>query len=58
MLTAVTAVQAGYPALDLGGIHGKKKEAYFEAIQAGLDRNYEPMKSIFNEVIGRIVSKP
>jgi hypothetical protein len=39
MLAAVTAVQAGYPALDFGGIHGKKKEACIAAIQAGLDRN-------------------
>lgn len=40
------------------GIRGKKKQAYFAAIQAGLDRNYVPMKSIFSEVIGRTVSKP
>ena len=58
MLATVMAVQAGYPPLDFGGIRGKKKQAYFAAIQAGLDRNYEPMKSIFSEVIGRTVSKP
>jgi cell filamentation protein len=58
MLATVMAVQAGYPPLDFGGIRGKKKQAYFAAIQAGVDRNYEPMKSIFSEVIGRTVSKP
>jgi cell filamentation protein len=58
MLATVMAVQAGYPPLDFGGIRGKKKQAYFAAIQAGLDRNYEPMKGIFSEAIGRTVSKP
>ena len=58
MLATLMAVQAGYPPLDFGGIRGKKKQAYFAAIQAGLDRNYVPMKSIFSEVIGRTVSKP
>ena len=57
MLATLMAVQAGYPPLDFGGIRGRKKEAYFSAIQAGLDRNYEPMKRIFTEVIGRTVSR-
>jgi cell filamentation protein len=58
MLATVMAVQAGYPPLDFGGIHGKKKEACFAAIQAGMDRNYEPMKGIVSEAIGRTVSTP
>jgi cell filamentation protein len=57
MLATVMAVQAGYPPLDFGGIRGKKKQAYFAAIQAGMGRNYETMKGIFSEVIGRTVSK-
>jgi cell filamentation protein len=57
MLATVMAVQAGYPPLDFGGIRGKKKQAYFAAIQAGMDRNYETMKRIFSEVLGRTVSK-
>jgi cell filamentation protein len=56
MLATLMAVQAGYPPLDFGGIRGKTKEAYFEAIRAGLERNYEPMKEIFNKVLGRTVS--
>ena len=57
MLATLMAVQAGYPPLDFGGVRGKTKEAYFSAIQAGLDRNYEPMKGVFSEVLGRTVSK-
>lgn len=57
MLATLMAVQAGYPPLDFGSIRGKKKEAYFSAIQAGLDRDYEPMKGIFTEVLVRTVSR-
>lgn len=57
MLATLMAVQAGYPPLDFGVIRGKKKEAYFAAFQAGLDRNYEPMKGIFTEVLQRTASR-
>ncbi len=57
MLATLMAVQAGYPPLDFGGIRGKRKEAYFAAIQAGMNRDYEPMKGIFSGVLGRTVSK-
>jgi len=52
MLSILMGLQAGLPALDFGDIKGKKKE-YFSAVQAGLDRNYEPMERIFTGVIGR-----
>jgi len=32
---------------------GRKKQEYFIAVQAGLDRNYGPMEKIFDEVIER-----
>jgi cell filamentation protein len=53
MLTMLMAFQAGLPPLDFGNIKGKKKQEYFAAVQAGLDRNYEPMKKMFSDVIGR-----
>jgi hypothetical protein len=34
-------------------IKGKHKEAYFAAVRAGLERDYEPMKCVFNEAILR-----
>ena len=52
-LCILMGLQAGLPALDFGDIKGKKKKEYFTAVQAGLDRNYEPMERIFTDVIGR-----
>lgn len=53
MLTMLMAFQAGLPPLDFGIIRGRKRKEYFGAVQAGLDRNYEPMKKVFSDVIGR-----
>jgi cell filamentation protein len=47
------ALQAKLPPLDFTGIKGKRKQEYFAAIQAGMDRNYGPMETIFSEVIDR-----
>jgi cell filamentation protein len=52
-LCILMGLQAGLPALDFGDIKGKKKKEYSSAVQAGLDRNYEPMERIFTDVIGR-----
>jgi cell filamentation protein len=51
MLSTLMALQAGLPLLDFGTIAGEKKESYFAAVRAGLDRNYRPMEQIFAEVI-------
>lgn len=53
ILSALMALQAGLPPLDFGGIKGGKRDEYFAAIRAGLDNNYKPMESIFNDVIRR-----
>ena len=53
MLTMLMAFQAGLPPLDFGMVKGQKRKEYFSAVQAGLDRNYEPMKKVFSDVIGR-----
>jgi cell filamentation protein len=51
ILAILMALQAGLPPLDFRAIRGKKRREYFSAVQAGLDRNYEPMERIFNGVI-------
>ena len=53
ILSTLMALQAGLPLLDFGLIAGEKKEAYFAAVQAGLDRNYKPMERLFSEIIER-----
>lgn len=58
MLTMLMAFQAGLPPLDFGIIRGQKRKEYFGAVQAGLDRNYEPMKKVFSDVIGRTLRAP
>ncbi len=52
-LSTLMALQAGLPALDFRLIAGSARNAYFAAIQAGMDRNYQPMKRLFAETIGR-----
>jgi len=53
LLAILIALQAGLPPLDFGGIKGRKRQEYFAAVQAGLDRNYTPMEKVFNAVIRR-----
>ncbi len=53
ILSNLMALQAGLPLLDFGGIKGKKREEYFAAVRAGLDRNYVPMTNIFRSIIKR-----
>lgn len=53
MLAALMGLQAGLPSLFFGDIKGHKRQEYFAAVRAGLDRNYEPMQRIFRDVIER-----
>jgi len=53
LLAALMGLQAGLPFLDFSDIEGEKKEAYFVAVRAGLDRNYELMEKFFSDVISR-----
>ena len=53
LVSTLMALQAGLPLLDFSLIVGRRKKDYFLAIQAGLDRNYEPMERIFEDVIDR-----
>jgi cell filamentation protein len=53
LLAILMALQAGLPPLDFGGIKGRKRQEYFAAVQAGLDRDYKPMEKVFGAVIRR-----
>ena len=53
VLSTLMALQAGLPPLDFGLIAGSGRNAYFTAIQAGMDRNYEPMEKLFAGIIDR-----
>ena len=51
LLTVLMGLQAGLPPLDFSVFQGLKREEYFAAVQAGMDRDYKPMEKIFNGVI-------
>jgi cell filamentation protein len=51
MLSTLMALQAGLPLLDFILMAGTGKTAYIAAIQAGIDKHYAPMESLFREVI-------
>lgn len=51
LLSVLMALQAGLPPLDFSELQGAKREEYFAAVRAGMDRNYRPMERIFTEVI-------
>lgn len=53
ILSILMALQAGLPLLDFSLIAEKKKQEYFAAVQAGLDKNYKPMERLFAEIIER-----
>jgi len=51
LLSLLMALQAKLPPLNFSEIKGRKKEEYFAAVQAGMDRNYAPKEKVFREVI-------
>lgn len=51
MLATLMALQAGLPVLDFNLLDGDRKEEYFAAVRAGLDRDYQPMKRLFTDII-------
>ena len=53
ILAVLMGLQAGLPALYFDKLSGRKRQQYFAAVQAGLDRNYEPMTKLFTAVIER-----
>lgn len=53
ILSILMTLQAGLPLLNFSLIAEEKKQEYFAAVQAGLDKNYAPMERLFAEIIGR-----
>ena len=53
ILAVLMGLQAGLPALYFDKLSGRKRQEYFAAVRAGLDRNYEPMAKLFTAVIER-----
>lgn len=53
ILATLMAIQAELPLLDFTDIKGPIQKKYYRAVQAGLDRNYEPMKEIFDLILDR-----
>ncbi len=56
ILSVLMALQAELPLLDFSLMAEGKKQAYFAAVQAGLDKNYKPMERLFAEIIERSVA--
>jgi len=50
------ALQAGLPLLDFNLISEYKKQEYITAVKTGLDRNYQPMETLFSEIIEKSIS--
>jgi len=55
LLATLMAAQAGLPALDFRGVVGAERERYVGAIQASMERNYDPITAVFSRVIARTV---
>ena len=53
VLSILMALQAGLPLLDFSSIAEEKKQGYFAAVRAGLDKNYALMERLFAEIIER-----
>lgn len=53
VLATLMALQAGLPVFDFSELDGARQEEYFAAVRSGLDRNYQPMKQLFLDVIER-----
>lgn len=53
ILTTLMALQAGLPLLRFDLITGEMKKEYFAAIQAGMDKNYQPMEKLLSLIIGK-----
>ena len=51
MLATLMALQAGLPILDFSDWDGEKRESYFIAVRAGMDRDYCSMQELFAGII-------
>jgi cell filamentation protein len=53
IVATLMALQAGLPVLDFSELDGARREEYFAAVRAGMDRDYRPMKRLFADIIER-----
>lgn len=53
LVSTLMALQAGLPLLNFSPLAGEKKQAYFRAIRAGMNKDYAPMRQIFEEIIAQ-----
>ena len=53
LLAIIMALQARLPFLDFSDLKDQKRDEYFAAVRAGLERDYKSMGKIFNDVIYR-----
>lgn len=53
LLVVLMALQVGLPPLDFSELQGDKRDDYFAAVRAGMDRDYTVMAKIFAGVIDR-----
>jgi cell filamentation protein len=53
LLAMLMGLQADLPILIFDEMEGERRAAYFAAVQAGLDRDYDPMKGIFRRIIAQ-----
>jgi len=51
LLSTLMALQAGMPLLDFSAIKGRKRDAYFRAVQAAMSRDYDPLRAVFRAVL-------
>lgn len=55
LLSTLMALQAGLPLLDFSLIGEHEKQEYITAVQAGISRNYQPMETLFSEIIEKSI---
>ncbi|RII28983.1 MAG: cell filamentation protein Fic [Geobacter sp.] len=56
LLSVLMALQAGLPPLDFSELWGAKREEYFAAVRAGIDRDYRPMERVFSGIVERTLT--
>ncbi|NVL89568.1 MAG: Fic family protein [Desulfobacterales bacterium] len=56
LLSTLMALQAGLPLLDFSLIGEHGKQEYITAVQAGMNRDYQPMEALFSEIIEKSLS--
>lgn len=51
LLAVVMGLQAGYPPFDFSCMEGDNRTRYFSAVQEGMRGSYQPMETIFKDVL-------